>query len=566
MGLIHAYHLFIALMFAGFYMVFNWMSEKKTSSATTYYAIGLFTSALLFLAFTFYFDQIEDRPKYPFGIDYYTSSLKGTLLPYTGILADWLSGTLHIKNDKYESNGYLGIVTILILMTALIQWVKHIIKTRKLTYDQSTIPRSLVISLLSAFAVWLFGTNIINEISGDLLYKILPPLRQFRGLGRLSWVFYYVGSFFAIFLLYHYVHRRRRKYDVLLLAIIASMWIAEIIFLHTSIAPKIKNPNALLHSENNPYYTALIDAGENLENYQAVLSLPFCHIGNEKIAILRGEYTLSRGMGISYCSGLPMINSMMSRTSISQAMSQLQLVQGLSLYKERIEDFTDQDILIVAGSEKYTENELDLLRRSIFISEYQDVKFYRLPISALYQKQQYNFETDSTLTRHIISNQELFVNHVQDSFLDLNTYDSNINAEYFMGSGSQTYSSEDDNIFFSYRVPKGKKTDQILASFWIYIDYKQADMPQFIHRVLGQNGKVIFEKQSKYYKDPIPFKSWIHHEVIMEPGNESRTYQLVLSDGNIRIDELLVRSKGNDVYRKTNGFILKNNIPIGKIE
>ena len=556
-SLIHTYHLFIALVFLGGFTMLHAISYKFRSKSIPYLLAVLVVSAISFLVFTKVYDNIPDRPQFPFGISTYTTSIAGTFLPYKTVLADYIKEHTSQYNSKAESHGYLGLATILILIFSLCYQLRNRIRKKEII----GIPKSLQIAVIAAMLAWLFGTNWINEYSDDFLYKILPPLRQFRGLGRLGWIFYYVITFYCVYFLHQYYQASKNKsiLKVCFLAL-ALVWSVDVYFSMNGVAKRMDHRNKQLGSARNKVYNAYLKNGLDKIDFQAMLSLPFCHIGNEKIAIERGAFTMSYGMGLSYCSGLPMINSMMSRTSISQGLNQIQLLNSKELLKPLINEFDERDILILLGPEKPSNDEKRLIEKAQLLGQGNDFSFYRI--------RKEDFITAPVLdtleyTKMFKNGKELLVTQKNDPFLMYEHFDENVNEVSFIGAGSGNVLSVENNLIFNYELQPNTSRTNIHLSFWMYVDPNTMGLPVLQYSVIEKE-KTIFETELKYLKRPTSYNSWLYFEFLLEVGKNTRNFQLSSNRLDLQIDEMLIRSETNHVkyYDKESNLLLYDNVPI----
>ena len=561
-GLIHTYHLFISLIFIAGFVFVGMLRKDRDVKSNAHLAAAMVFSAVVFFSFIKINDRITDRPQHPTGMATYTTSIAGTTLPYKTKMADFFQEKTNQINRKAESHGYVGMVVMLIVLMLI---ARYFVLFQKKD-ERPTIPSSLHISLIAAMLAWFFGTNWINEFTGDLLYKILPPLRQFRGLGRLSWILYYVVSFYVVYRTHlYFTLKKKARWQFVILFSLAALWTTDVYFSIQGVTDRMDHRNKQLNRNRNTLYHLIEKENINVAEFQAILCLPFYHVGNEKISIERGGFSIGFAMGLSYTTGLPMINSMMSRTSISESFTQFQLLKTEPILKERLMLFDDRPILLLRGSEPLSDDEKRIIEKAELLASGTPFQLYRLSPDSL-NTVAAAVRSDTLLTQFIASKITDSNSKNSDPFFSYQHFDEAKSDIGLASSGS--FLVEEGNPLFEYTLQPTRPKTKIHLSFWFYVDPAIEGMPKLTYKITNTEGKETYSYDIKYAKNPLTFGSWIYLKYEFESIHSPMTYRMISDQYPIRIDELLIRSADNNVLYKNpeSGVIFRNNIPVDRVQ
>jgi len=198
-------------------------------------------------------------------------------------------------------------------------------------------------SLKAAILTLLFSMGIPFIWGMEFLLELLPPLKQFRSLGRFAWIFYYVFTVFTAYTVYLWFRtlaiKNKPIFIVILMAGVVGLWTTEVFIHFSQINKRLMLTDNYFSDTSTDYVQILEDNGFTPNEFQAILSLPYFHIGSEKMAIHRNGIAFVNAAAVSYSTGLPMIQSHMSRASISQSNKQIQLLSNEQIKKEILNDF-----------------------------------------------------------------------------------------------------------------------------------------------------------------------------------------------------------------------------------
>ncbi len=289
-------------------------------------------------------DPFTDRPETPFREgDMYTT------LPqiFTSEFSPAWKHAINQKLVKKVSNGgegfsYIGFVcAVAVFMSMLIFAVN---KMRKKQTENTVFQIFSPIWLFIAFAVLLLSMGIPFIWHMEWLLDYLSVLKQFRTLGRFIWIFYYVITIYGVVVIGSFVNTliRKRKlfYAYLILILSMSIWAYEASG-NVEFARKLSREGAynydLVYSKFEQNWDSFLrEKHYQPQDFQAVLLLPFFHIGTEKIWVGDPGWLITMGVRPALQLHLPIVDVMMSRSSWSVAQKQVKIAGG---------PFTDKAIL-----------------------------------------------------------------------------------------------------------------------------------------------------------------------------------------------------------------------------
>lgn len=377
---IHPYLGLMALIFAGIslglFFLFRKLSFKQAAIA-----LGLVGgSAFFFKLFLLLTDHHINRTIQPSGLFENYAFLETVFVPYISPFKGILSAIFPILHEQpYEGWGYIGFATILGLFSLLIFWFKNVFFNRKKAFKIINQPISII--LLASIFVLLFSMLIpMKWFEEETIYQ-LGFLNQFRSLGRFSWVFYYTAGIVVVLGLDYLLRHSIVKWRIL-------TWTLVIIFpilngieafgVFKFFAPQIAKEKNLFRSENlDADFKHLISVAK-AQDVDAIIPLPYYHVGSEHTFRLGTASSLHKSMILSYHTGLPLLSSFLSRTSITETMSLFSLFTPNFFKKTSIPELKGKTLLIYYTKEYIDQYEMDLLSKGKLVFEDQNCALYKV--------------------------------------------------------------------------------------------------------------------------------------------------------------------------------------------
>ncbi len=363
---IHGYLGFMIALYYLTYFVIKSLKREQIIRKSIPVFIFTFLPLLFFFLFSKYSDNIKDRPENPFGFFDYQAHWKSIFLPNSGFLHDKLALFINFEKVTWEGSAYIGTTTLLVLFFLFTLSVAKRIN-RKSNLLILPIPSDLIVAFFSGSAILIYAFGFpFNQIP-DLL-KFLAPIKQFRALGRFSWPFYYVSGILAVVTInqlmsWFAVSKTKQVISVVLVVLVCSLYFFDSYsFLHyiskssgkEQMGRNVFSPKELTQEEKD-----LIEYIEkNKSQYQAILPLPWFHIGSEMYGKEPSEKTLWNSFILSSHTGMPIYAMLMGRTSISQTEAYFRSFAPREWHKKQSNLFNKKDFLIwFNGDALYLEDE-----------------------------------------------------------------------------------------------------------------------------------------------------------------------------------------------------------------
>jgi len=550
LGFTTAYHVFNAL--------FKWSIPKGMVQAIL---IQVILPTLVVYSVIAISDDHPGRISMPFQADhaasFYTIFL--TQNTFAKDLYEFLFDLSPMNSQPWSVVGtYIGLATNLVLIAAMVYLLNQLIRRRKVKGSSTNLA-----FLASSIAVLLFSMGI--PFRYDLEFLLPDLLKQFIGLGRFGWPFYFVITVFTL------VFVLRFKRGVILFCIASLLQLSEGIYMHYHLNKSISDQANLFQSqanslENDPRFKEI-----NFDEFQAILPIPFYHKYITPHSFSNSLRSEQQSMALSLKVGLPLMSAVLSRPSVLESKSVMQVFLPRHFEKPVLTDLNEKAILIQYTGEATTELEADLLDRAeeIFVSD--TLILMRLNVDSLElssAKEIEDFLADrddfikDTQSNHYYSDT---IQMASKSFDDLES-----DIVYF-GDGAMALQKNAFHVVYMSEPGELETGVDYELSFWYYNHiYDQSFNTCWIDVKNSEDSIVYYQ-----YFDPILGNIydgfWHLNRLDFRLENEG-DYVLLCSQGTdlfsdtVYFDELLVRPKGHDVYRPiyadgVMNLVLKNNIP-----
>ena len=272
---------------------------------------------------------------------------------FTAYPHSFFSNILYKPGIPYESYSYLGVGVIILSLIILCLWIPIIRAFRFGKIRQSETHSTVLLVFVVGLGSILIGFG--NDLPIGKTDNFLSPLyfiqkysdriTQFRCLGRFSWVFFWTVFITLIYVYDRLVKKKSTYWKYISLSVMAVIFSIDVAKTMTFQKQMLK-PNLLLAKNINPI---LLDLEHiDFTKYQAILALPMFHVGSENF-----NYTLDPPNDsynllcyqASVASNLPLINSVMSRTPVSHAISIFEWIEGNPDYLNQLP--SDKPILVL---------------------------------------------------------------------------------------------------------------------------------------------------------------------------------------------------------------------------
>lgn len=305
-------------------------------------------------------DHHVDRPPMPLTDADLLASVSGLCVPHHPSPLKPLTDLWSSMEPSWESWCYLGVATMAVLLFSLLRQFR--------TWGRRTGPSAIThaddpaLYLGAAFIVLFFAFGLHRPIE-----RFLPMLQQFRGLGRLAWVFYMVASVFALVRLHRWTldgNTRRRMVLVPLFLLAPCLNIAEGWSYFTTSRTSIADAwTPFIRDWAKDDMRAIIDVVET-RHPVALMPMPFWHAGSEVFKRGNCGSAFRSIFPVSFFTRTPVLAGISSRTSIPETIADLALLAPPSYPKTIERDLPPSgDVIVIRGTEDLDDDERGFIAR-----------------------------------------------------------------------------------------------------------------------------------------------------------------------------------------------------------
>ena len=417
-------HMYFFALF-GFLFLFYWVyvfMTRQMKMKEIPWVIHLFLQLILPLILvqiiSGYSNTITDRTTHPWGLFTYRAYPATIFLPLHKPYAVFLK-IIGLKHDyEWESFAFIGSVAFFGVCAGIYQMIKRV-KEKKQWWRISD--NLLITSLFwASVASLLLSFSIPFNMGLVFLLDYLGPLQQLRALSRFSWIFYYIINilvFYGIWQLF------KRNSGLKVLSIFALGFLLYDGYLNVAeYAPRLNNRIEELEDNTNTSYENAWVSAINTIDYQAVLPLPYFHVGSENVWLDSKCEILRQSLIVSLKSGLPSMGVALSRTSISQSFKSLELVSSPVEPFRILADLPNREplLLMVDKCNQLTPPERNLVNHATLVWQGPKFSLHRLEIDQLDSiaakgKSQFYSEMIAIYNGHADTSNVLYFNGFEDT-------------------------------------------------------------------------------------------------------------------------------------------------------
>jgi len=568
------FYFFVAFCFISFfYWTALFFSREKFFSSITFIVKHCFLQIILpFIILTGILSQtntIDDRTQYPWGFFEYISSWTGVFFPF-GKPYENIARIIYKPTGflDWEGISYIGVVAVFSFFVLLILTVKKIVRKEFKQAVFVTDQKILNIFFWASMASLLYSFGYPFIWKKDFFIHYIGPLKELRALGRFSWLFFYTMNIVAFYNLYYWAKNKKNvlKFGLILVSLVAMFMDVYFYvnhqqdFLNASIQELTDKQN---NSSQNKWLKSI-----DLTKYQAIIPLPYFHIGSENVWIDAQSDILKYVFIVSLKSGLPTTAVTLSRTSLSQTYKNICLI--LEPYKELdfLKDMPNKKpFLIMVQPNKINEREAHLLSKCTFLLQTPNYSIYELKYSTLQHYTDSLFiETKNEFLK--IKTYPIDNYYSTDSVKNFVHYDyeDKPNSISYAGKGAYSGYINNYNVLYEGTLPTYKDSNYIF-SFWMY-NFTTDLYPRGTIEILlkDSTGKLYnSEYTAPFHLLKTLDANWalLEHEIKIRHASDKIKITLwnndLAKDRKIILDEFWLKPLSTNIYEQTAEYIFKNN-------
>lgn len=575
---IHFYYFGLCALFLGLYTAFqllldsSWHNWRARLSHLTVMVIVPFALLNIWVHWS---DFAADRPSNPYGFTDYIGQWEGIFLPYEDFsLYQWIDkNIIPIRRVNGESKAYVGLVVLGFTLWLLFSGFRLFGKSWDEAAHHRVQKRYMRGIFFAALLLLIFACGFPFAIPGmEWMVDYMGPLRQFRGLGRFTWAYYYVASLLAFYGLWNWSIRfqglregraQGLRWAIALVPLLVLGWEA---YTFQRLRPVPLNPNIEKPEVAAPSPDHWLNRVD-FSPYQALLPLPYYHLGSENIW---WEFEYSHYMRVQTTAlhtGKPDMGVNMSRTSCSQTVASAQFVLAPGRVPTMLTDLPDnRPLALMVHAPAWDEMQRrypHLIGPATLVYENQDMKILTLyPDSVRTYVRRQNAAIEQDRLSRALQQQGAWQVSQTDPPLRFQSYDSlTATTQIFQGKGAFTGNMRDTTWLWNNPLPKGR----YILNFWMYAnqDMGMNHEAKLIQNSLADGHEIHFRHEGlRFYMKSI-VNGWGLFELPFEVYEDNSRLRLFLHKKNTNqdffLDEVLIRPEGVDAYRREGEWVVRNN-------
>ncbi|WP_167617676.1 hypothetical protein [Maribellus sediminis] len=556
---------FFTIMLLGVLFVELWNHRKNLSE---YWKTGLYLFLVAIIPLVVVkglvsaTDWVSDRPNNPYGFYVYHANFLSIFLPPGSLLKSILGNTINM-DYQWEGRAYVGLPATILATSMFIAGFYNLISKKKSSWKFFKPTKKIEVFFYASILILLFSMCIPFKYGFHWLLDVLPPVKQFRALGRFTWIFYYVFTAYTAWFIYRLFRLLKiRKLPVaatVLLVFTIGYWAIDAGINIKRSTRGLLNKNDKFEANDSEYLARFQEANVNPDEFQAIFFLPFASTCGDKLLF---EHTLngfSEAMKCSYHTGIPLVQSFSPRLSYANALSSIQMLGNPALEKVRLHDMNEKPLLLVCTKEKLNSEEAWLKSQADVFWEDKYITLSRLPLSVFTESHKKWKDKVANTLPGLIKNGEFLTDSTQPAFIYKDFEDQK--GEFVFSGNGAFFTKKGENELLNQTLDNSFIQGKYELSFWLYVDARHYDMPQaFVTVTTADNNSKTTKLNTREVHDV--YEKWIRvsSDFDLKPGDR---IQLKLKGDYVSVDDLLV--KPNDatvVIEKSEDFGLYNNFPL----
>lgn len=579
MSFLHPYYAAMMLVWVMCFTIGYFILVRKSFAQKIKYTFPLLGSVIMVLAVVAIVmkatDPITDRPANPLNTFYETCThIKQIVTSFASPI--WQKGVrkprFHfVSTGGEEGYAYIGLVIGITVAVSLVVGFIRSVRQKKLDIIADTKVFS-PIWLFMALAALLFGMGVPFTWHMEWLFDYVSFFRQFRSLGRFSWIFYYIIAIYTAVVIYtvyaRYMAKRKivAGYTVLLLAL--GLWSYEasgyVDYYRWRSWLGIYNYDKLYSSGEKSWSVFLDEHHYGANNFQALLALPYFHVGTEKLWVGDGSWLIYLASKACLQLHMPMVDAMMSRSSWSVAMKQVKIAGGPYVEKPMLKDIKSNKpfLLLQFGEKPLNPDQEYLLQASDYIGNFSQCEIYACYPTRIAANDKRNADSVEKILPVMKHADTVIAN---DGICYYDHFDAATGNQHIFGTGGGPVIHGNDTILATIPMTIIPRDSELYEfSCWFLVTNKDYRTPYVTVQLLNDSGRVVgypdaLTKQSTDNKG-----MWLRSSVFFYVHRNCRSINFKLMNvpnpAYLAMDEILLRPAGALVISKAaDGQVMVNN-------
>lgn len=563
----HNYLGFILLAFSAFVWLFHWLifTDKKKIDVWLHFLVQVLIPTIIVVLLIKTLDQHSGRVEMPY-LFQHRASLHSILLPLVSPfkpIFELLFDFSHLNAEPWSRVGnYIGLSTIVILFMAFIYLIYGLV-VGKVKLFFAGLNQHWWVFLLSAFCLLMFSFAFPFRYGLDFL---LPSIiKQFVGLGRFAWAFYFVITTFSLVVLNTLT---LLKYRSIILTVAGLLLLIEGMAVHRHLSEVIS-----IHKSpfQNQIFDDAMQSDIDFNDFQAIFPVPFYHEYTGLNALQDDEKSKRLSMQLSIKTGLPLMSAMLSRNSVAEAQTIVQLLTPAFIKKPIQNYLNDKPLLVVFSKSEVLPLEKEFLSRAKLLYSNEEFEWYQIDLINLF--------TDNS-EEIILGLEEKAEHYLYDSLWGFYKSDSSRIAYVsfddlptdfqYRGEGALKKRKSEFGILLNGQSIKLDPNKLYQLSFWAYNNLYDQYFNTVWLEVKNESGDIIRTEYINPSLSNVYDGKWSFNEISFQLNSTSE-YIMLCSQGSMEysdsvyFDEVLIRPLNVEVFQNLDNQFNWNNFKLFKL-
>lgn len=590
---LHFYYLGVAAVFLGFYTLYHLLqnpSWRNTWTRLSHMTVMIVLPFAVLNIWTHWSDYCPDRAAAPYGFTAYIGHWEGVFLPYNFFpMYQWINEHIHkIRELDFEAEAYVGLAAFIFTL-----WFIFVRRFRLFdaNWEHAAYHRVHKNYLLgisfAAFATLIFGLGFPFSIKGlEWMTNYLGPFRQFRGLGRFTWAFYYVINVLLFYVLWNksrrlqfgekwmlWLQKRSKtmaahwpnlaKWSLTLIPALVLSWEAFYFQSHKALPLMPSLAQHKVVTASTGHWLNKVD----FARYQALMPLPYYHLGSENLWLEASFPLFQRVQYTALHTGVPDMGVMMSRYPIGRMVKSVQFALEACEPPELLSELPDnRPIAVMIETDKLEEVQKKykhLLDKATQVYENPEIRVMALiPDSVRSWYEQNALKVLAAQQRSTYNAGGSFKSDSKPLWYAWDNFDTITTSEHiFQGKGAGFGNIGDTTWLWNQHIPKGTYD----FSIWIKVD-EDMGMTQtahFLERSQADGHAINFSKVRLQSVIKTIVQGWALFSLQFEVKEDHSNIGIYLNfkngDAPFWYDEMLIKDPNFNLYQLEPGWVVRNN-------
>lgn len=537
---------------ASFLCIFFWILTFISNKGNYKNALGFTFSHVILPFFLFRWliflnDHHYNRMDTPAGFFNYHAGWGSMFIPHHGPTSV-VTKSIGMRANNWETWGYIGFATILFLLFI----IGYTINQRKELNFKLLARHELTLFAISAYIVLVFSFCFPFKYEWmQWSTDYIGPLKQFRVLGRFTWVPYYVFTVVAVVVMYRIYIRQNKSLIVGAFLMIGIGYnFLEAYGAHQFVSKQLVLQENVFKTEYVDEQTTEVIQHLSEENYDAFIMMPFTHMSSENMMLLGEEKASYQAFIIGFHTGIPMLNSVSSRLSQEESIKFNNFWGPEYCEKELLDDIdTTAKIAVIWNDEPLSIDELRMTYT-------QDVNFeneqYKI---ATFDRSRWNtdFYYQEVLKQKKLASHPTPFNHKATNSQGWCYYESwdTKKGESLKGKGALKDIKEHYHTLLEMSADS-LSSGSYEISFWYNYKIDRADIPSFVELTFKDGRDAEWADYFDIKQSSHIVGHYMQVKMNFEVTENTEMVKLVLSGNNTKepyiVDELFVRKLDGTNY------------------